>query len=52
MILKIKKRYRYQLIIKYKHEEQLNRYLQTLLERSQRQTDLQLDIVREPHNFI
>ncbi|WP_281164857.1 primosomal protein N' [Liquorilactobacillus sicerae] len=52
MILKIKNRYRYQLIIKYKHEGKLNQYLRTLLEKSQRQTDLQLDIVREPHNFI
>ena len=52
MILRINNRYRYQLIIKYKHEEKLAAYLHQLLQKSQKQKGLQLDIVKEPQNFI
>ena len=53
-IMKINNRYYYQLVIKYKKESQLEKYLQQLLLKSQKEErhGLKLVIDRDPVNFI
>ena len=53
-IMKINNRYYYQLVIKYKKEPQLEKYLQQLLLKSQKEErhGLKLVIDRDPVNFI
>ncbi|OAQ06245.1 primosomal protein N' [Ligilactobacillus aviarius] len=53
-IMRINNRYYYQLVIKYKNEPQLEKYLQNLLLTSQKEerNGLQIVIDRDPMNFI
>lgn len=53
-ILKINNRFYYQLVIKYKYEPELEKYLKKLLTQSQRKSreDVMVMIDREPLNFL
>ena len=53
-IMRIKNRFYYQLVIKYKHEQALESYLEELVIQSQRgeKKGLQVVVDRDPVNFL
>lgn len=53
-LIRLKQRYFYQVVIKYKHEPQLMQYLQRLIENVQKQTryGVQITIDKDPQTFL
>ncbi|MDT3391036.1 MAG: primosomal protein N', partial [Bacillota bacterium] len=51
-IARVNKRYYYQMVIKYKHEPQLQKLLTQIMQENQARNGIQISIDREPLSFI